>query len=135
MSDTDIDVRRFAKLLAKLDEHLPISDAMEQADSQKNGRWWSSQREHMAEWFATQATTGSVAFMRQEPNVSAKTTYNRLQHPEGLVWIAEALGADTDLVQRVADEALTVPRRSRSAFVRSHLSWELVAQLAKSRLG
>lgn len=135
VSDTDIEVRRFARLLAKLDAHLPISDAMEQADPQKNGRWWSSQREHMSRWFASQATTGSGAFTRQEPNVSAKTTYNRLQHPEGLVWIAEALGADTDLVQRVADEALTIPRRSRSAFVRSHLPWELIAQLAKSRLG
>lgn len=81
------------------------------------------------------ASTSGGAFTRQEPNVSAKRAYNRLQHPEGLVWIAEVLGTDTDLVQRVADEALAVPRRSRSAFVGSPLSWELVAQLAKSRLG
>ncbi|MEW6891931.1 hypothetical protein V3M60_10270 [Trueperella pyogenes] len=93
MSEIDIDVRRFAKLLAKLDAHLPISDAMEHADPQKNGRWWSSQREHMSSWFASQATTGSGAYTRQEPNLSAKTTYNRLQSPEGLIWIAEALGA------------------------------------------
>ncbi len=135
MSEIDIDVRRFAKLLAKLDAHLPISDAMEHADPQKNGRWWSSQREHMSSWFASQATTGSGAYTRQEPNLSAKTTYNRLQSPEGLIWIAEALGADTALVQRVAEEALTIPRRSRSAFIRSYLPWELIAQLAKSRQG
>ncbi len=54
VSDIDIDVRRFAKLLAKLDEHLPISGATEQADLKKNGRWRSSQREQMSNWFASQ---------------------------------------------------------------------------------
>lgn len=131
----DIDVHQFAKLLARLPERLVISDAMEQADPQKKGRWWSSQREHMSAWFASQATTGSGTFTRQAPNLSAKTAYNRLQHPEGLVWIAEALGADPDLLEQVAKEALTVPRRRRSGFVRKHLPWDLVADLAKSRLG
>lgn len=132
---SDIDVRRFARLLAGLPEHLPISDAMEHADPQKKGRWWSSQREHMSTWFASQATTGSGAFTRQAPNRSAKTTYNRLQHPEGLMWIAEALGADTTLLQRVAEEALSIPRRRRSGFVRTHLPWNLIADLAKSQRG
>lgn len=131
----DFDVRDFAKLLASLSSHLPISDAMEEADPQKKGRWWASQREHMSSWFDAQASTGSGAFTRQRPNLSARTTYNRLQHPEGLVWIAEALGADQTLVQRVATEALTISRHSRSGFVRKHLPWALIAELAKSRLG
>jgi hypothetical protein len=135
MSEIDFDVKQFARLLARLPEHLEISDAMEEADPQKNGRWWTSQREHMTSWFASQATRGSGSFTRREPNRSAKMTYNRLQHPEGLVWIAEALGADPALVRKVARDALDIPRRSRSGFVRKHIPWSLIAQLAKSRLG
>ena len=134
-SPGDLDVMRFADLLNRLPAHLPISDAMEQADSQKTGRWWTSQREHMVGWFRAQTTTGAGAFTRAEPNRSAKITYNRLQCPEGLVWIAEALGANPDMVSEVAQAALQVPRRSRSGFVRKNLPWELIAELATSRLG
>ncbi|MDP9805895.1 hypothetical protein J2S70_000477 [Trueperella bonasi] len=134
MSSNDIEVKRFAKLLRKLPEHLPISEAMEQADPQKTRRWWSSQREHMATWFASQATTGKGAFTRKTPNRSAKKTYNRLQSPEGIVWIAEALGAEPTLLKQVVDEALKVPRRRRSGFIRKHLPWDLIAHLAKHHL-
>ena len=130
MSDTDMDVRRFACLLDELEAHLPISDAFEAADPQKVGRWWTSQKEHMRVWFHTQATTGSGAFTRQQPNLSAKTAYNRLQSPDGLLWIAEALGADRELVEAVAEQALKVPRASRSAFIRKNLPWNLIIELA-----
>lgn len=131
----DVDVMQFADLLNRLPAHLPISDAMERADPQKTGRWWTCQREHMVGWFRAQATTGAGAFTRAEPNRSAKTTYNRLQCAEGLVWIAEALGANPDMVSEVAQAALQVPRRSRSGFVRKNLPWELIAELATPRLG
>lgn len=134
MSDIDFDVHRFARLLARLPAHLEISDSMEQADPQKD-RWWSSQREHMTGWFRSQATTGSGAYSRQRPNHSAKTTYNRLQSAEGMIWIAEALGADKDLVRQVADEALTLPRSSRCKHIRQHLPWELIAELAQPLMG
>lgn len=135
MSSIDFDVREFAQLLSTLPAHLPLSDAMEQADPQKTRRWWSSQREHMSVWFDSQATTGSGSFTRQKPNRSARATYNRLQHPEGLVWIAEALGADKKLLQQVTNEALSINRRKRSGFVRQHLPWDMIAALAKSLLG
>ncbi len=35
MSEIDFDVKQFARLLARLPEHLEISDAMEEADPQK----------------------------------------------------------------------------------------------------
>lgn len=41
--ETDFGVRTFAGLLRLLSEHLPISDAFESADSQRQGRWWASQ--------------------------------------------------------------------------------------------
>lgn len=126
MSDKDFDVHRFARLLARLPAHLEISDSMEQTAPQENRRW-SSQREHMTGWFRSQATTGSGAYSRQRPNHSAKTTYNRLQSAEGMIWIAEALGADKDLVRQAANEALTLPSSSRCKHIRQYLPRELIA--------
>ena len=88
----------------------------------------------MSRWFDAQATTGSGSFTRQKPNLSARKTYSTLQHSEGLVWIAEALGVDTQLVQQVANDALAINRRSRSKFVRQHLPWDMIAGLAKSQM-
>lgn len=127
----DFDTRAFARLLARLPEHLPISDDYEGRYPQPNGRWWSSQREHMTSWFRAQSTTGSGASPRAKPNTSAKVTYNRLLCAEGLLWINEALGQDLARVQAAADEAGAEPnRRKRCAIIRRHLPWEEVAQLA-----
>lgn len=85
MTKVDFDV---AMLLKALPAHLPISDAFEKADPQKRNRWRRSQREHMSGWFAQQTSLGSGAFSRTKPNRSARTTYQRLIHPKGIVWIA-----------------------------------------------
>ena len=134
MNDIDFDVYKFARILARLDAHRPISDAFEATYTQKGGRRWTSQRQHMTSWFRSQATTGSGAYTRNQPNRSAKVTYNRLQSAEGLLWIAEALGADAAIVQAAADEALATKRGpSRCAVIRRHLPWSLIADLAQSR--
>lgn len=133
--ESDCGVRTFARLLRSLPDHLPISDAFEAADPQRNGHWWLSQREHMSEWFEGQAGTGHGSFTRSTANRSARMTYQRLGHAEGIVWIAEALGVDADRVQAAADEALEEPnRRRRPAITRRHLPWELVGSLAAEHL-
>lgn len=134
MAEIDFDVREFADLLASQPELMPISFTMENADPQKQGRWWYSQQEHMVSWFNAQATHGEGAYTREEKNFSAKKTYNRLQCPEGLVWIAEALGADTEFLELVAQGALEIPRRSRSAYVRKLVPWSMVAELAQKKI-
>ena len=136
MDTEDFDVRDFARILRRLPAHLPISDSFEAADPQKQGRWWTSQREHMADWFDSQVTLGSGGFTRGEPNYSARKTYNKLQHTEGYIWMAEALGVDPAIVREAADKALELPRRQRWAFVRkNYLPWSLIAEHAKSRRG
>lgn len=136
MATTDFDVREFAKILSRLPEHLPISDAFEAADPQKKGLWWTSQRQHMTRWFKAQATRGAGSFTRKEPNFSARKTYINLKHTEGYIWMAEALGVDKKLVQEAADKALELPRSKRWTFVRNnYLPWELIAQHARSHQG
>ncbi|MBS1673949.1 MAG: hypothetical protein JSS74_08295 [Actinobacteria bacterium] len=121
----------FARLLETLEPHLPISDAFEKDVPQRQGTWWSSQREHMVHWFTAQASLGSGAYTRSQPNFSARTTYNRLLAPAALLWIAEGLGEDAELVRSAADRARTeLNARRRPGLVRSFLPWARIAPLA-----
>jgi hypothetical protein len=131
----DFDTREFAHLLETLDAHLPISDAFEEADPQKNGHWWTSQKEHMTVWFSSQKTLGSGGFTRSAPNNSAHATYQRLQSAEALLWIAEALGADDSTLRKAAATALKENRRSRPRIIRQVIPWSVIAELAAAKLG
>lgn len=131
----DIHVRDFARVLRRLEPHLPISDQYELDVPQKQGVWWSSQQEHMVRWFSDQNTRGSGAFTRSEPNTSARTTYNRLLAPAAFVWMAEALGEDAEVVQAAADAARAEPNaRRRPGLLRRHLPWIRIAELAQRHL-
>ncbi|WP_147436286.1 hypothetical protein [Mycetocola manganoxydans] len=128
----DMHVRDFARVLRRLEPHLPVSDAYERDLPQLRGTWWSSQKEHMVRWFSDQDSRGSGAFTRAEPNTSARKTYNRLLCPAAVVWMAEALGEHPVVVQEAADAARDEPgARKRSGLLRKHLPWERIAQLAR----
>jgi hypothetical protein len=129
----DMQVREFVRVLRRLESHLPISDAYEQDRPQLKGAWWSSQKEHMVRWFSDQENRGSGAFSRNEPNASARTTYNRLLCPAAFVWMAEALGEDPTVVKTAADAARDEPNaRKRPGLLRRYLPWERVSQLARN---
>lgn len=135
MSDFDFDVVEFAALLAFLPEPTFDPDVPSQDDTlevDEDSDWTFG--ESIIGWFLSQVTTGSGAYSRGIPNHSAKKTYTRLQSPEGLIWIAGALGADPEFLQVIADKAEPVPWRSRSAFVRKHLPWSLIADLVEGQL-
>ncbi|MDK9658669.1 hypothetical protein FAM15407_002298 [Propionibacterium freudenreichii] len=135
MPAPDFDVVEFAALLRSLPPHLPISDAFEASQTQGSDSRWSTQRLHMTRWFAAQATLGSGQYTRSEPNRSARTTYQRLQSSYGLIWIAEALGADTAELQATVDEAAAEPdHRRHMGLLRRHLPWDMIAELATTRL-
>lgn len=86
-------------------------------------------------WFTEQVTCGSGAFTRTEPNTSARTTYNRLLAPAAFVWMAEALGEDSAVVQAAADAARDEPNaRKRPGLLRKQLPWSRIAELTRARL-
>lgn len=131
MGTTDFEIHEFALILRSLPERPLISEAFERADPQKTKRWWSSQREHMSEWFDAQDKLEFREYKRTKPNYSAKTTYAKLRHAEAIVWMAEALGVDTALVKEAADRSLALPRNKRYGFLRNnYFSWALIAQHA-----
>ncbi|WP_157155913.1 hypothetical protein [Diaminobutyricimonas sp. LJ205] len=86
----------------------------------------------MTRWFSDQQGRGSGAFTRNEPNTSARTTYNRLLCPAAFVWMAEALGEDSAVVLTAANAARNEPSaRKRPGLLRKHLPWQRISQLAQ----
>lgn len=128
----DMHVRDFVRVLQRLESHLPISDAFESDLPQRRGSWWSSQKEHLIQWFGDQETYGSGAFAREVRNTSARTTYSRLLSAPAFVWLAEALGEDPAVVSAAANAARAEPNpRRRPGILRGALPWERIFELAQ----
>lgn len=129
-SEEDFHVDDFVRMLRSLEPHLPISDAYERDCPQKQGAWWSSQKEHMIRWFGSQNSHGSGSFTRKTLNTSARRTYSRLLCPAAFVWMAEALGEEPGVVQAAADAARAQTNvRKRPGLLREYLLWTRIAEL------
>jgi hypothetical protein len=133
----DFHVDEFVQLLSAQVADQPMTTAFEDAwaramqkSASDSGRWRHNQKEHVLTWFASQVTRGGGAYSRQTPNTSARTTYNRLMNPAMILWIAEALGEDTEVVQEAGEKALAVPSRSRAGAARKVLPWSRIVALA-----
>lgn len=133
----DFGVVDFTQMLDILQPNLPILDAMAaELRTDYATRRYSSERQHMCAWFRGQRTKGGGAYTRDTHNRSAKRTYNRLLNATSVLWIAEALGVDEDLLRNAAAEALSeVDYRRRPAIVRRHVPWDTIAELASQRIG
>lgn len=133
--DDDLHIDEFVQVLRTLEPHLPISDAYERDRPQPRGAWWSSQKEHMTVWFADQDEPRAGNFTRKNPNESARKTYNRLSCTAAFIWLAEALGEDTELVRAAAEAARAEPNaRRRPGALRKFFPWSRIARLARDRM-
>ena len=119
----DIPVKSMIEIMTYLDTVPPIT-ADYTAGRTDNGvdlRGYKSQKEHMIVWFLGQSAGSRVfSYTRQVSNNSSKATYNRFANPYGLLWLAEALGEDSDTLVRAMDAALSAgkvsPNRRCGAF-------------------
>ena len=100
----DMRAPAFARLLQKLPAHTPVADKWERMRTPPS-KWWDSQRTHMTAWFSQAEGPGAYGRKRAQ---TAGQTYNRLLCPPALLWIAEALGEDTETVRAAANEALSL---------------------------
>ena len=109
-------------------DHYPVSDrylALVHDSPDKSGR---TEREHMISWFAANQTLGSGGYTRQAPNTSARRCYQHLQNAASLLWIAEACGVDSALVEEAYRAAVEAGDRRRACgAIRRLIPWELVA--------
>ena len=125
----DMNVLDFYKYLKKKKNHYPISDEFYRCENQTSDVSLMNQKEHMTGWFLHQMTLGTGNYTREAINTSSKRTYNKLQCPEALLWIAEAVGVDSQLVQAAADAAAKAEGRSKqkqSGAIRSIIPWSVI---------
>lgn len=123
----DIDVIEFADYLQEKKKHYMISDKYNECYGQVNNVYWSNQKDHMISWLQSQNTTGEGKFVRKVPNKSSKRTYNCLCCSEAILWIAEAVGINSDLVQKAADKAAEMESvRKRPGLIRTFISWDMI---------
>lgn len=119
----------FAAMLRRAQPHYSISDEYERAFL-PGVHWWSSQQEHVTAWL--DEIDGPGAYRRVTRGLGARHAYNHFQCAPGLLWIAEALGEDPEVVQEAAQSAGGVGRpASQCAAIRRFIPWSRIERLAR----
>ena len=86
---------------------------------------------HMVTWFAGQLSLGKGDFARSRPNHSAQVSYQRVQSPSSLLWIAAALGENPEVV-RLAGKAAEQREayKEKCVLIRKRIPFSRIYQLA-----
>lgn len=124
----DLAVDKCAAILEYLD---PMPETTKRLD-----RWgtkhYKSQKAHMILWFLSQEGTGGKGYTRKQGNTSSMEAYNRLLNAGALIWIADALGEDPEVIQRAtaaAIEAEKINYRGRCSAFREVIPWARIDEL------
>lgn len=119
----------FAAILRTFAPHYPISDQYEQ-DYLPGNYWWSSQQEHVTAWL--DEIEGPGAYGRVSRGLGARHAYNHFQCAPGLLWIAEALGEEPEVVHAAAQSASGIGRpATQCAAIRRLIPWSRIERLAR----
>lgn len=125
----DMDVIEFARKICMLSIDTPLANKYDEEYGQRTGRWWSCQREHLTVWALHYPTKGKDNFTH-EPSNSSKKMYNHFGRPETLLWLAEALGVDSKLIEEVIGEISNHNNAStRCKIIREYIPFERILEL------
>jgi len=120
---------KLAEILAKALPHYPVSDAYER-DHLPGHHWWSSQQEHVVAWL--NEIDGPGAYGRVSRGLGARHFYTHFPCAPGLLWVAEALGEDADVVRAAARAAGGQGRPvTQCAAIRKVIPWSRIEQLTR----
>lgn len=128
----DLDIIALANLLCEL---WPNEDTVELCRG--IGIDAHYEHTHAVFWLSGQVTRGVPPYDRRQPNLFAKTAYNRMLNPDTLIWIAAALGEDRETLQsaaRARDSAGKRPAQTCAA-VRKVLPFSRILELFGCRTG
>jgi len=95
---------------------------------------YTTQKEHWLGWL--DPTAGRGTYPRQiGSNRDARDVYNHVVEPKLLAWLIGSAGVSTELVQAALREAESKTKLpSKSAAIRRHVPWEVVAAALKTRM-
>lgn len=118
-----------ARIIRRADAHYPISDAYER-DHLPGKHWWTSQQEHVTAWL--DELDGPGAYGRVSRGLGARHGYTHFQCAPGLLYIAEALGEEPNVVAAAAESAAGIGRvGTQCATVRRFIPWTRIEELAR----
>ena len=124
-----------AMLLIDLPAHLEKSDSYEDMDYQEQGRWGTSQREHLIAWFFSRTCEGGYpGYEVKSPWLEASKTYRYLNNPAAYIWLAEALGVPESQIDDAYKTGLVKKGenlRTQCAAIRDKLPWKVLEPLAR----
>ena len=118
--------------LAQAIERLPPDQAV--PDNTPGYKVYNTQRAHWLGWLDPAAGTGTYP-RSSMGDVSARTVCQRIGEPRMLLWLAEAAGVDSELVQQARDSAAqNESLASQCATIRKLLPWRTLAEVLESSL-
>lgn len=122
-----ITCREMTRFFRSREDHYEWSDRYMRDVHDSPAKSGRTEREHMVSWFGANPTEGSGPYSRKKGNNDARTCYNRLQNAASLLWIAEAVGADSALVRRAYEAAVSCDDRCKACgAIRREIPWECV---------
>lgn len=113
---------------------LPITNDYE-AGTRGRKSWYRSQKEHLQRWLAEY--NGPGAYNRKTHTGTARDFYQRFRCVAGLIWLAEALGEDREVLRSaVADvRASGSNPSSQCAAFRRWVPWIRIEELLAEDYG
>ena len=121
------------KIIRRLPADQPITDALEGRTAGgypgPHPPYYASQREHLIAFLGEYDSPG--AYGRSTFDGSARDWYQRFQCAPGLVWLAEALGEDVDVLNAGVAAIRTAGPRAASecAAFRRIVPWSRIEEL------
>lgn len=105
-----MDTSTLRQVIAALPTAQPITDAFERRVPPTGRVWYQSQKEHLLGWLDHYDSGG--AYDRKHPGQDARHFYTHFQCVQGLLWLAEALGEERDVLEQAARAAQDAGRNS-----------------------
>ncbi|MDR6219225.1 hypothetical protein [Deinococcus soli (ex Cha et al. 2016)] len=127
--------RELHLIVARLSAAQPITDAFENETRVPGAQrpWYSSQKSHIGGWLSEYGQGG--AYNRKHPGKDARHFYTHFQCAPGLLWLAEALGEDSETLRRGVEviRAAGPKGAAQCGAFRKVVPWERIQELIARR--
>lgn len=126
-----MEVDELLGVIGRLSCTQPMTDAYEQEFAPRDV-WYSSQKEHLLGFWGEYTKAG--AYGRKNTDRDAKFAYNHLRCAPALLWLAEALGEERDVLEKAIAAIRTAGpnRSSQCAAFRKVLPWSRIESLIEA---
>lgn len=125
----DMSCVAFSYLLRFKHSHYPYSDRYLREVRNSPDTHARTEKQHMVQWFADNATYGSGSYSRQKPNNSAKDCFNKLENAASLLWIAEAASVEEPIVAAAFETARQAgDYRQACGAIRKIITWSMIVE-------